>query len=133
MNNRLFFTVLTLLMIVGSVFAYSGFNREYYTYNYQPSYYYATPYSSYTYTTYYPTSYAYTTYSNYYPNYSYVNMTPNYVTYYSTAYPAYYSTTYVSPAYTYPTSYRNLYIYKNNDGWGLGISTGSICGIYGYC
>jgi hypothetical protein len=147
MNYKIILVLTITIFLLSNVFAtYSGFNvtyntqyptrttyytygtyfpsfaQSYTTYGYYPSIYYNRPY----YTS------SYTNYSTYYPNYQYVNMTPNLVTYYSNI-PTYNYTTIARPAQIYPTSYRNFHIYRNNDGWGFGISTGTICTIYGYC
>ncbi len=131
MNSRILVVLLAILLMVSGAFAYSGFNREYYTNYYAPNYYYATPYHSYStyypnysHSTYYPTSYTY------YPSYSYSTV---YYPNYSYAYYPAYRTTYVSSAYIYPASGRSLSIYSGDSGWGISYSSGSICGIYGYC
>ena len=121
MNTRIFVLLIALVLILGSVSAYSGFNREYYTNYYKPTYYYNTPYQSYAYNYSYPTRYTYTTnYYDYgYPNYRY---SYNY-------YPVRTYGTYIAPVY----SGRNISIYSNDSGWGISYGSGNICSIYGYC
>ncbi len=104
-----------LLMLTSASFAYSGFNRYYYTDNYYPTTYYAAPYAN---SYYYPTSY-------YYPSYTY-----------STYYPV---VTYTAPTYYYPTNYYSGYtsgvsVYgtTSSGNWGFSV-TRSNCGYYGYC
>ncbi|HNV01177.1 MAG TPA: hypothetical protein PKK60_01995 [archaeon] len=115
--------IILAVLFIGGVNAYSGFNRYYYTDYYAPAVYYQTPYNV---PTYYSTSYYNTAY--YYPTTTYVD------SYY---YPAYNTVNYYYPSYTYYTptigNYSGLSMYKNDSGWGISVSRGNICGLYGYC
>lgn len=143
MRVRKILVLFLIILIMGQIMAYSGFNRVYYTHNFQQTYYQPTPFTTYTnihypttYTSFYSPSFYSPSFTTFYSNYSYVNMTPNivtyYPTYYSTIYPTYY-TTYSRTISAFPTNYRDFYVYKDNTGWGFGIRSGSLCGIYGYC
>ena len=116
MRNAYWIVVLIALMfLISGAFAYTGFNRYYYTDNYYPTTYMAHPYSTgYYYPSYYSSSYYYT------PTY----YAPSY--YYPTYYPSYYAPSYGS-------YYNNLSIYSGSNGWGISIGRGSVCGYYGYC
>jgi hypothetical protein len=131
MNVKISYILILLVLMLGGVFAYQGFNRYYYTNNYQPTVYYPAPvaqtYTTYTYTPKYQTTY-------YYPS-AYTTYTTH------TTYPYYYGTTHNYPIYntyqTYstpiPRNYQTIGAYRNNDGFGFYYSSGSVCGIYGYC
>jgi hypothetical protein len=120
----LILAILAVLFVASGAFAYSGFNRYYYTDNYSPMNYYPTP--------------AYTSYS-----YAITNAYPTYVyntSYYRAPAVAYYPTYTYYPTYSYvapivPAYYggSSVSIYSNGDAWGLSISRGSVCGYYGYC
>jgi len=141
MNYRNLAIVLFIILVSLNAFAFTGFNRYYYTDNYSQSNYYPNP----SYANAYNYTQSYTTYNTVYSNpYSYYtySSSPYYPTTYQTtyySYPVTSYTTYISNPYQtvyYPTpvsSYRSLNIYSDGDSWGIGISTGSICGYYGYC
>lgn len=119
--------LILLIMMVSGAFAYSGFNRYYYTDYYTPSYYYPTPYHVNTYNYAQPSYYTASYYpSTYYSAYSYY---PSYSSYYTTYYPATYGYAYA------PTvrNYSSVSIYGGNNSWGVSVSRGSVCSIYGYC
>ncbi len=115
MKAMLIGLVLVILVLLASgAMAYSGFNRYYYTDNYYPTVYYASPAAAYA------STYAYPTYYNY--GYVY----PSRVTYYAP--------TYVYPTYTYAyPSYSGVSIYASNGSFGVSLSRGTVCGYYGYC
>jgi len=104
--------VAVLLFVMSGAFAYSGFNRYYYTDNYYPTVYMPAPYAVYS------APYVYS--ATYYRSYPVI------------AYPVVYAPTYYAP--TYSRSYSNMSIYSDGDGgWGFSIGRGTVCGYYGYC
>lgn len=133
MRYKILIMLVIVLILATTAFSYSGFNRAYYTHNYQPSVYYANPFVTPSHATtyhYYPTTYS-TTYAT------------TFVTNRYSAYSAYYyptrTTIYTTPSviyapvYQYPTNYRYFSIYRDSSGWGISAGSRSICGIYGYC
>ncbi|MFA5763248.1 MAG: hypothetical protein WC915_00365 [archaeon] len=150
MDYKTLTIVLILITLLSVTNAYTGFNREYYTNNYQSNYYVPSPAYSTTYTVNgyinstpnaynygygtYPT-YGYNTYSTYgygsYSPYTYTTTYNSYPNYYSTGYYGGSYTTIVQPSY-YPYG-RTLSVWKNDSGWGLSYGSSSICTMYGYC
>lgn len=133
MKYRILLTLVMVLILASTAIAYSGFNRAYYTHNYQPSVYYANPYVTPTYAAtyhYYPSMYSQTYTTTYvtqrFPSYS--------AYYYPSVTTIYSSPTFIhSPVYSYPTTQRHLSIYRNDSGWGFSFGTSTACGFYGYC
>jgi len=115
--KRIIGLFILFIVLLSTSFAYSGFNRYYYTDYYKPTYYYSNPYVV-------PNAYYYPTYTTtYYPT----------TVVYPAYYPAYYSTYYTSPI-VYPSTYTGISVYSSSSGgWGISINRGSVCGIYGYC
>jgi hypothetical protein len=129
MNVKILITLIALVLLASGAYAYQGFNRYYYTDNYQPTVYYPNP----SYANAYATTYNYYGSAATYPAY-YNNYYPSYNTYY--AYP---SGTYYYPAYNYTytapsvSNYRTFGAYRGDSGWGFYYSSGSACSYYGYC
>lgn len=133
MNYKILATILIVLIMTSTAMAYGGFNRAYYTQNFQPSVYYSSPFVTPTYAAtyhYYPSTYSGTFSTTYV-----TNRFPSYSAYY---YPSV-TTIYSSPTYLYrpvhtqPTNYRHLSMYRTDSGWGFSFGAGSVCGFYGYC
>jgi len=99
--------LVSLILLATGAFAYSGFNRYYYTDNYYPTVYYTAPYA--------------VAYS--YPSY-YYSYRPVY---------GYYAAPVVVPTYYAPSYYSGMSFYSSGDSWGISISRGSVCSYYGYC
>jgi hypothetical protein len=132
MNYKIVAILFTILFLISGAFAYTGFNRYYYTNNYKPTYYYPRPSYTPTYPTTYKTNYL-PIYSGPYRNYSveyYKYYTdPYYKTYQHYSYPVYNTYNYVTPTY-YPSNYRSITIQSGDVG--ITYSTG-VCAYYGYC